>query len=133
MSIRDFFQTYLNKLSFFQTCGFLFPQCTTNFFLCLLLVTLMSECWRTVCWKPFRSKTNGQQDLTGESFDITGVLFILLPLTCSYSYCCMVLLCRLMPIQQCELVLVHIYPQGEETLVSDRQKKEVASFSSFLL
>lgn len=32
---------------------------------------------------------------------------------------------RLMAIQQCDLVLVHIYPQGEETLVSDRPKKEV--------
>lgn len=32
---------------------------------------------------------------------------------------------RLMAIQQCELVLVHIYPQGEDTLVSDRPKKEV--------
>lgn len=30
-----------------------------------------------------------------------------------------------MAIQQCELVLVHIYPQGEDTLVSDRPKKEV--------
>uniref|UniRef100_A0A671KZL8 Protein asunder homolog n=1 Tax=Sinocyclocheilus anshuiensis TaxID=1608454 RepID=A0A671KZL8_9TELE len=37
---------------------------------------------------------------------------------------------RLMPIQQCELVLVHIYPQGEETLVSDRQKKELSSVLS---
>uniref|UniRef100_A0A8C1LCJ1 Integrator complex subunit 13 n=1 Tax=Cyprinus carpio TaxID=7962 RepID=A0A8C1LCJ1_CYPCA len=37
---------------------------------------------------------------------------------------------RLMPIQQCELVLVHIYPQGEETLVSDRQKKELSSMLS---
>lgn len=33
---------------------------------------------------------------------------------------------RLMAIQQCELVLVHIYPQGEDTLVSDRPKKEVS-------
>ncbi|XP_062338844.1 integrator complex subunit 13 isoform X2 [Osmerus eperlanus] len=33
---------------------------------------------------------------------------------------------RLMAIQQCELVLVHIYPQGEDTLVSDRTKKEVS-------
>lgn len=32
---------------------------------------------------------------------------------------------RLMAIQQCELVLLHIYPQGEDTLVSDRPKKEV--------
>lgn len=30
-----------------------------------------------------------------------------------------------MAIQQCELVLIHIYPQGEDTLVSDRPKKEV--------
>uniref|UniRef100_A0A673H5P5 Protein asunder homolog n=1 Tax=Sinocyclocheilus rhinocerous TaxID=307959 RepID=A0A673H5P5_9TELE len=37
---------------------------------------------------------------------------------------------RLMPIQQCELVLVHIYPQGDETLVSDRQKKELSSVLS---
>ncbi|KAF5888730.1 protein asunder [Clarias magur] len=37
---------------------------------------------------------------------------------------------RLMPIQQCELVLVHIYPQGDDTLVSDRQKKEVTSVLS---
>lgn len=35
---------------------------------------------------------------------------------------------RLMAIQQCDLVLVHIYPQGEDTLVSDRPKKEVGSF-----
>uniref|UniRef100_A0A8C7CC36 Integrator complex subunit 13 n=1 Tax=Oncorhynchus kisutch TaxID=8019 RepID=A0A8C7CC36_ONCKI len=34
---------------------------------------------------------------------------------------------RLMSIQQCELVLVHIFPQGEDTLVSDRPKKEVSS------
>uniref|UniRef100_A0A3B5AAU0 Integrator complex subunit 13 n=1 Tax=Stegastes partitus TaxID=144197 RepID=A0A3B5AAU0_9TELE len=27
---------------------------------------------------------------------------------------------------QCELVLVHIYPQGEDTLVSDRPKKEIS-------
>uniref|UniRef100_A0A4W6G596 Integrator complex subunit 13 n=1 Tax=Lates calcarifer TaxID=8187 RepID=A0A4W6G596_LATCA len=33
---------------------------------------------------------------------------------------------RLMAIQQCELVLVHIYPQGEDTLVSDRPKKEIS-------
>lgn len=33
---------------------------------------------------------------------------------------------RLMAIQQCDLVLVHIYPQGEDTLVSDRPKKEVS-------
>lgn len=32
---------------------------------------------------------------------------------------------RLMAIQQCELVLVHIYPQGDDTLVSDRPKKEI--------
>lgn len=38
------------------------------------------------------------------------------------------ILCRLMPIQQCELVLVHLYPHGDETLVSDRQKKEVSRF-----
>ncbi|XP_076009428.1 integrator complex subunit 13 [Genypterus blacodes] len=33
---------------------------------------------------------------------------------------------RLMAIQQCELVLVHIYPQGEDTLVSDRPKKQIS-------
>ncbi|KAG7222176.1 hypothetical protein INR49_016574 [Caranx melampygus] len=33
---------------------------------------------------------------------------------------------RLMAIQQCELVLIHIYPQGEDTLVSDRPKKEIS-------
>ncbi|CAK6970711.1 integrator complex subunit 13 [Scomber scombrus] len=33
---------------------------------------------------------------------------------------------RLMAIQQCELALVHIYPQGEDTLVSDRPKKEIS-------
>ncbi|XP_061662431.1 integrator complex subunit 13 [Syngnathoides biaculeatus] len=33
---------------------------------------------------------------------------------------------RLMGIQQCELVLIHIYPQGDDTLVSDRPKKEVS-------
>lgn len=32
-----------------------------------------------------------------------------------------------MAIQQCDLVLVHIYPQGEDTLVSDRPKKEVGA------
>lgn len=37
---------------------------------------------------------------------------------------------RLMPIEQCELVLVHIYPQGEDTLVSDRTKKQVSSLLS---
>ncbi|TRY65829.1 hypothetical protein DNTS_018005 [Danionella cerebrum] len=37
---------------------------------------------------------------------------------------------RLMPIQQCELVLVHIYPPGDDTLVSDRQKKELSSVLS---
>ncbi|XP_034528965.1 integrator complex subunit 13 isoform X1 [Notolabrus celidotus] len=34
---------------------------------------------------------------------------------------------RLMAIQQCDLVLVHIHPQGEDTLVSDRPKKEISS------
>uniref|UniRef100_A0A8C9TP56 Integrator complex subunit 13 n=1 Tax=Scleropages formosus TaxID=113540 RepID=A0A8C9TP56_SCLFO len=33
---------------------------------------------------------------------------------------------RLMQIQQCELVLIHTYPFGEETLVSDRPKKEIS-------
>ncbi|KAM9772641.1 integrator complex subunit 13 [Syngnathus typhle] len=33
---------------------------------------------------------------------------------------------RLMGIQQCELVLIHIYPQGDDTLVSDRPKKVVS-------
>uniref|UniRef100_A0A3Q2TKI0 Integrator complex subunit 13 n=2 Tax=Fundulus heteroclitus TaxID=8078 RepID=A0A3Q2TKI0_FUNHE len=33
---------------------------------------------------------------------------------------------RLMAIQQCELVVIHIYPQGEDTLVSDRPKKEIS-------
>ncbi|XP_029016608.1 integrator complex subunit 13 isoform X2 [Betta splendens] len=33
---------------------------------------------------------------------------------------------RRMAIQQCELVLLHIYPQGEDTLVSDRPKKEIS-------
>lgn len=33
---------------------------------------------------------------------------------------------RLMAIQQCDLVLVHMYPQGEDTLVSDRPKKEIS-------
>lgn len=36
----------------------------------------------------------------------------------------------LMAIQQCELVLVHIFPQGEDTLVSDRPKKEVSPLLS---
>lgn len=34
---------------------------------------------------------------------------------------------RLMVIQQCDLILVHIHPQGEDTLVSDRPKKEVGA------
>ncbi|XP_061570784.1 integrator complex subunit 13 isoform X2 [Cololabis saira] len=34
---------------------------------------------------------------------------------------------RLMAIQQCELVLVHIYPQGEDTLVSDRPRKDISA------
>lgn len=34
---------------------------------------------------------------------------------------------RLMTIQQCELVLIHIFPQGDDTLVSDRPKKEISS------
>lgn len=34
---------------------------------------------------------------------------------------------RLMSIQQCELVLIHIFPQGDDTLVSDRPKKEISS------
>lgn len=34
---------------------------------------------------------------------------------------------RLMSIQQCELVLIHIFPQGEDTLVTDRTKKEISS------
>ncbi|XP_075967811.1 integrator complex subunit 13 isoform X2 [Anarhichas minor] len=33
---------------------------------------------------------------------------------------------RLMAIQQCDLVLVHIHPQGEDTLVSDRPKKQIS-------
>ncbi|XP_028810432.1 integrator complex subunit 13 isoform X1 [Denticeps clupeoides] len=37
---------------------------------------------------------------------------------------------RLMPIQRCELVLVHIYPQGDDTLVSDRSRKELSSVLS---
>uniref|UniRef100_A0A8C5CYH9 Integrator complex subunit 13 n=1 Tax=Gadus morhua TaxID=8049 RepID=A0A8C5CYH9_GADMO len=38
---------------------------------------------------------------------------------------------RLMAIQQCELVLVHIFPMGEDALVSDRPKKEVCSLKHF--
>lgn len=49
------------------------------------------------------------------------------PFFCIVSY---VSFSRLMAIQQCDLVLVHIYPQGEDTLVSDRPKKEVGSFQS---
>ena len=30
-----------------------------------------------------------------------------------------------MQIQKCELVLIHTYPVGEDSLVSDRPKKEV--------
>lgn len=33
---------------------------------------------------------------------------------------------RLMAIQQCDLVLIHIFPQGEDTLVSDRHKKDIS-------
>ncbi|KAM6962345.1 integrator complex subunit 13 isoform 1-T2 [Tautogolabrus adspersus] len=33
---------------------------------------------------------------------------------------------RLMAIQQCDLVLIHIHPQGEDALVSDRPKKEIS-------
>lgn len=33
---------------------------------------------------------------------------------------------RLMQIQECELVLIHTYPLGEDTLVSDRPKKEIS-------
>ncbi|XP_053271159.1 integrator complex subunit 13 [Pleuronectes platessa] len=33
---------------------------------------------------------------------------------------------RLMAIQKCDLVLIHIHPQGEEPLVSDRIKKEIS-------
>lgn len=33
---------------------------------------------------------------------------------------------RLMAIQQCELILLHIFPQGEDMLVSDRPKKEIS-------
>lgn len=32
----------------------------------------------------------------------------------------------LMQIQKCELVLIHTYPVGEDSLVSDRPKKEVS-------
>ena len=32
-----------------------------------------------------------------------------------------------MAIQKCDLVLIHIHPQGEDTLVSDRIKKEVGN------
>lgn len=31
-----------------------------------------------------------------------------------------------MQIQNCELVLIHTYPVGEDSLVSDRPKKEVS-------
>lgn len=31
-----------------------------------------------------------------------------------------------MQIQKCELVLIHTYPVGEDSLVSDRPKKEVS-------
>ncbi|MBN3301880.1 integrator complex subunit 13 isoform X2 [Amia ocellicauda] len=33
---------------------------------------------------------------------------------------------RLMQIQQCELVLIHTYPSGDDTLVSDRPRKEIS-------
>ncbi|XP_034718823.1 integrator complex subunit 13 isoform X2 [Etheostoma cragini] len=33
---------------------------------------------------------------------------------------------RLMAIQQCDLVLIHIHPQGDDALVSDRPKKEIS-------
>lgn len=32
-----------------------------------------------------------------------------------------------MQIQKCELVLIHTYPVGEDSLVSDRPKKEVST------
>lgn len=51
--------------------------------------------------------------------------FLAVTVHCSVSF----FLSRLMPIQQCDLVLVHIYPQGEDTLVSDRPKKEVRSYN----
>uniref|UniRef100_W5NDW4 Integrator complex subunit 13 n=2 Tax=Lepisosteus oculatus TaxID=7918 RepID=W5NDW4_LEPOC len=35
---------------------------------------------------------------------------------------------RLMQIQQCELVLIHTYPSGDDTLVSDRPRKEISPF-----
>lgn len=39
----------------------------------------------------------------------------------------MFLFLSLMQIQKCELVLIHTYPVGEDSLVSDRPKKEVRS------
>lgn len=32
-----------------------------------------------------------------------------------------------MQIQKCELVLIHTYPVGEDSLVSDRPKKDVSA------
>ncbi|XP_047643295.1 integrator complex subunit 13 isoform X1 [Phacochoerus africanus] len=37
---------------------------------------------------------------------------------------------HLMQIQKCELVLIHTYPVGEDSLVSDRPKKEVKDYST---
>lgn len=36
-----------------------------------------------------------------------------------------------MQIQKCELVLIHTYPVGDDSLVSDRPKKEVGGFDLF--
>lgn len=98
-----------------------------NVFLFSLLVTLMSECLRTVCWKQFRSRTNWRQDLIGQftvnEFNTISTIKSICQFFYTDEWLCD--LCRLMPIQQCELVLVHIFPQGDDTLVSDRQKKEV--------
>lgn len=38
-----------------------------------------------------------------------------------------------MQIQKCELVLIHTYPVGDDSLVSDRPKKEVSCVTKEIL
>lgn len=110
---------------------------------CVPLVIHMCGCWRILCGRPYRTRTSGQLDLTGQfeaCFILVQLMFFLEQLTrlfhnfCVFGISLMIneslrvlwfVILRLMPIQQCELVLVHVYPQGDDTLVSDRSKKEV--------
>lgn len=140
----------IKSFSGFTCLVLLFPVAAS------LLVIRMCGCWRTLCGRPYRTRTSGPLDRIGQfeacanlvGSDPVDVFLIKQgdefcprfeePLPCwdmaddkcieLLWECCVWSPFRLMPIQQCELVLVHVYPQGDDTLVSDRPKKEVGQF-----